>query len=173
MLHQADAELLFHDLFTNYYSIILVTCRRRLGVSHSAEDAAAEVFRIAWQKLQQGRDLSLPWLYQTARNVVGNEYRRERRQRALTQKVLSEPSAASLELDTSLELKRALRELKSSDQELLFMAYWEDLSSQEIATILRIKEPAVRMRLSRAKALLRKKLGDGSGGSLKEVTSHG
>jgi RNA polymerase sigma-70 factor (ECF subfamily) len=173
LVHQADAELLFHNLFTNYYSIILVTCRRRLGVLHSAEDAAAEVFRIAWQNLQQGRDLSLPWLYQTARNVVGNEYRRERRQGALTQKLLSEPSTPPPEPDTSLELKRALGELKSSDRELLFMAYWEDLSSQEIAAVLRVKEPAVRMRLSRAKALLRKELGDGSDGMLKEVTSHG
>jgi RNA polymerase sigma-70 factor (ECF subfamily) len=139
----------------------------------AAEDAAAEVFRIAWQKVQEGRELTLPWLYQTARNVVGNEYRRERRQKALTQKVISEPAVVSPEADTSLELKRALGRLKKIDQELLFMAYWEDLSAREIAAILRLKESAVRMRLSRAKSLLRKQLGQGSEGTLEEVTSLG
>lgn len=169
----ADAETLFQDLFQNYYSIILTTCRRRLGLLQPAEDATAEVFRIAWQKLRQGHDLSLPWLYRTARNVVGNEYRREERQKALAQRMRSEPSVTSLGPDTGLELKRALGRLKRPDRELLFMAYWEDLSSHEIATILRVKEPAVRMRLSRARALLSRQLGEGTDGTREEAPSDG
>jgi RNA polymerase sigma-70 factor (ECF subfamily) len=173
LVDQADAESLFQDLFSSYYGIVLVTCRRRLGSLHDAEDATVEVFRIAWLKLREGRVLSLPWLYQTARNVVGNEYRRERRHKTLLRRAQSEAPDLSLEPDTSMDLKRALGRLKKSDRELLFMAYWEDLGSQEIAAILRVKEPTVRMRLSRAKALLRKQLRERPDATLEEVTSLG
>ena len=61
------------------YSLILTTCERRLSDRKAAEDATAEVFRVAWERATAGQELSLPWLYGVARNLVGREYRRTRR----------------------------------------------------------------------------------------------
>ncbi|MFP3608455.1 RNA polymerase sigma factor, partial [Paraburkholderia sp. SIMBA_053] len=52
-------------------------------------------------------------------------------------------------------VRRALRRLPEADRELLYMAYWEELSRVEIAAILGISAIAVRIRLMRARERFR------------------
>lgn len=65
----------FVDSYKRYYRLVLTVAQQRLVGHGGAEDVTAEVFRIVWSHHQGGGELSLPWVYQTLRNVVGNEYR--------------------------------------------------------------------------------------------------
>lgn len=147
-----DAAARFSALYSAHYSLILATCYRRLGNRAAAEDVAQEVFRIAWQRYPE-EDLSLAWLYATARNVIGNEYRRTAKAGA-AQRFLELSEIVGDSADEA-EVRAALRELRPEDRELMYMAYWEDLGAQEIARLLDIKAGAVWVRLTRARAKLR------------------
>jgi RNA polymerase sigma factor (sigma-70 family) len=149
-----DAAALFSDLYRTHYPPILSTCIRRLGSRDAAEDAAHEVFRIAWQHYDPREDnVDLAWLYVTARNVIGNEYRRFARSRVALSRL--EPLSADEQSADALDLRAALTRLRASDRELLYMAYWEDLSAQEIGSVLGISAPAVWVRMTRARDALR------------------
>jgi RNA polymerase sigma-70 factor (ECF subfamily) len=146
----------FAAIYRESYPLILLTCERRLNDRRAAEDATAEVFRIAWQRHAKGDELTLPWLYRVARNVVGNEYRRSRRARALDQKsrLMADPHTDPAN-DPALQVRAALARLKPRQRELLFMAYWEDLTASEMAHVLGCSIPALWVRLNRARAALR------------------
>jgi RNA polymerase sigma factor (sigma-70 family) len=129
----------FSGFYRAHYSLIMATSERRLADHAAAEDATAEVFRVAWQHYEGGAELTLPWLYVVARNVIGSEYRRRSRMTALVDKVSSDTITAGIEGgddEVGAELRAAMLRLKSSDREILFMAYWEDLSGAEIGEIL-------------------------------------
>lgn len=160
----------FAVVFREWYPLILTTCERRLGEHTAAEDAAAEVFRVAWQKFQDGVEPTLPWLYGVVRNVVGTEYRRTSRAAALMQRAEGEGLVAAPPDDPrSFEVRLALGELRPADRELLFMTYWEDLTPAEVSAILEIPVASVWMRLTRARAALKKQLGQPSTGPVDTI----
>jgi RNA polymerase sigma-70 factor (ECF subfamily) len=147
----------FAEFYRANYSLILTTCERRLSDRKAAEDAAAEAFRVAWERAKAGKELTLPWLYVVARNLVGREYRRVRRMPSHFL-VPAEPEG-SASSDRALEVRAALARLKPAERELLFMAYWEDLTPDEMAEILGCSVPTLWVRLNRARTSLRQRLG--------------
>lgn len=145
----------FRAFYTEHYRLVLTVAEQRLRGLSAAEDAAAETFRIAWGHHRDGGELSLPWVYRTLRNVIGNEYRRLRRSEELTQAagpVLARADAE--EPADALHIRRCIAELPDAERELIRMVYWEDLSSAEIAGILDCSAPAARVRLHRARRRL-------------------
>lgn len=122
-----------------------------------AEDVAAETFRITWAHHQSGGDLSLPWVYKVLRNIIGNEYQRVARSTELFSRIggLSGDSSYRMETADALDVRRALAGLRETDREILYMAYWEDLTRAEIASILGISTVTVRVRLLRARQTLK------------------
>jgi RNA polymerase sigma-70 factor (ECF subfamily) len=151
-------QVRFAEFYREYYSLILTTCERRLSDRRAAEDATAEVFRIAWERANAGGELNLPWLYVVARNLVGREYRRTRRASTQFPAAAEAPIEGSTSSDRALEVRAALSQLKPAERELLFMAYWEDLSPGEMAQILGCSVPALWVRLNRARNALRQRL---------------
>ena len=68
---------------------------------------------------------------------------------------------ASVEVDpTSLDLHAALRSLSYDDRRLLALRHVGGLSSNEMGALLHSSAPAIRMRLSRLHARLRRELRD-------------
>jgi RNA polymerase sigma-70 factor (ECF subfamily) len=74
--------LLFSALYTSYLDAIYRYCYVRLGSHESAEDATSEVFLKAFSGLPGYRGnagtVFAAWLFQIARNVVTDHYRRRR-----------------------------------------------------------------------------------------------
>lgn len=70
-------EQRFETLYRSHYLNILAYCVRRLPRA-DAEDAAAEVFEVAWRRSAQvpDDDDALPWLYGVTRKVLSNQLRR-------------------------------------------------------------------------------------------------
>lgn len=162
-------EQTFEDLFQTHHQAIYRYCIRRLGPS-DAEDAAAEVFAVAWRRRGEipGGDASRAWLYGVAFRVVGNRYRSDRRRSRLATRIQGsmQRSIPPGEASDSELLLFALGRLSSADREILQLSTWEDLDRREIATILGINENAVDQRLHRARVRLRIEYGRFSGGSM-------
>lgn len=95
----------------------------------------------------------MAWLYVVARNIIGNEYRRMARSRALRDRI--ESTVMDSTRSDGREVREAISQLRKIERELVYMAYWEQLSGAEIADVLRISVPAVWTRLSRARGELR------------------
>lgn len=153
---QADPR--FDEMFQTHLDAVQRYCLRRLP-SEEASDAVAEVFLVAWRKIDDApAGAELPWLYGIARNVVRNAHRAGRRQRSLRDRIDGErpnvepsPEMHVVRSDDHRMVLQALDALRPPDQEILRLKTWEGLSNGEIATALGISSHAVDMRLSRAR----------------------
>jgi RNA polymerase sigma-70 factor (ECF subfamily) len=157
-----DPALRFDPLFEDHYQAIYRYCLRRVGPD--AEDATADVFAVAWRRLDQmpEGEATRAWLFGVASRVVGNQYRsRQRRHRLNTR--LQAQEAGGTTADTVLDpeidvLYEAFDSLSAGDQELLRLSSWEGLTRNEIAQVLGIRENAVDQRLHRARSRLRARM---------------
>lgn len=150
-------------MFTSHREAVWVYCYRRLP-RDDVQDAVAEVFLVAWRRIDQAPegDETLPWLYGVARNVVRNFHRSSIRQQRLRVKVgaIHQPSDSTPEMQVirragDRELLAAVDRLKPLEQELIRLRTWEDLSLDEIASVVGLSTRSVESRLAR----VRKKLG--------------
>lgn len=139
-------------------------CFRRLSVDE-ANDALAEVFLVAWRKIDELPEEPLPWLYGVARNVVRNAERSHRRRFRLGAKlstIVPQTEAGPEQRVVRRAEERlvidALATLNPEDRELLRLRAWEELSRSELAAILDISPEAVDMRTNRAKKRMAKRL---------------
>lgn len=158
----AMTEAGFDSLVDQHRSQILAYCLRRTSVD-DADDAAAEVFAVAWRRradMPSGPD-ALPWLYGVARNVVKDQWRGSRRRSNLIAKVsgLRNPAPLSPE-DVVIEredyrlVREALADLSDLDREVLRLSAWEGLTYAEIAVAIGSSLAAVDKRIGRAKQRL-------------------
>jgi RNA polymerase sigma-70 factor (ECF subfamily) len=157
----ADANERLTHLFEEHYEEVLAYCTRRIGPS-DASDVAAEVFAVAWRRIDEVRwETARPWLYGIARGVIANRWRSIRRWSRLNRKLahLSSAPVETPELyyvrrEQDREVVSALSRLRPADQEVLRLAAWEGLSSSEMAEVLGISVAAAEQRLHRAKGRL-------------------
>ena len=61
--------------------------------------------------------------------------------------------------DLSVEVRSAIAELGTIDQEIVRLVYWDGFTLAEVAQILNMRPPTVRSRHARARAKLRDALG--------------
>ena len=162
MQHPQSRTASFDELFTAYRAKILAYCRTRSHSSVDAEDALAEVFLVAWRRLEDipEGDAARAWLYATARRVTANRLRSARRSASLLERLFvwrkDMESYDFTETDAASELvHEALRRLKPIDREVLLLAEWEGLSSAEIATVTGCSSNSARGRLHRARRRFR------------------
>ena len=154
-----DAERRFDALFESYAPDIVAYCSWRAASPSDAQDAVAEAFLIAWRRLDalpEG-DAARIWLYATARRVIANQRRANRRRAALQERLAAEPAPHLEQEPTSEEtlVYDALRRLGPRDREILLLAEWEGLSPTQIASVLGCLTVTARGRLHRARRRFR------------------
>ena len=158
----------FDALFAAYRLDVASYCSWRTASQSDAEDAAAEVFLVAWRRIESvpPGDAARAWLYATARRVTANQRRSRRRRDALADRlgrerrfdppgrdgVHPEPVWASAEEAT---VHAALARLGERDREVLLLVEWEGLRPAELATVLGCREVTARGRLHRARRRFR------------------
>lgn len=127
-----------------------------------ADAVVNETFIAAWQRIDVvPADRAGTWLRTTARYVVMNGRRGERRRQALTDRVARlDPvvHAPAPDHDAGIELQLvmdALASLTAADREVLLMTALDDLSPDDLGEILGIRPNAAKTRVSRARARLR------------------
>ena len=161
-----DAECRFTAVYEAYQPKLYAYCRRRL-TSHAAEDAVAEIFLIAWRKIDElpnGKE-ALLWLYRVAYLTVGHQWRSRSRRNRLETKMASirprhgvVPEEVVLQSDQMQRVLKAASRLKPKDHEVLRLSIWEELSHADIGHVLDMSPEAVAQRFYRAKKALTKEL---------------
>jgi RNA polymerase sigma-70 factor (ECF subfamily) len=140
---------------------IIAYVLRRTSSPEDAADIVAEVYEIAWRRLDDVPDghSALLWLYVTARHVAANHGRRTLRQGETTTRLAEELRRAPLRIEPADEEKLAMQSclasLSPEEREVLMLAGWEGLSASEIGRVLGCSPTAARIRLHRARTRLK------------------
>ncbi len=167
----------YRELVERHQRLVFGIAWSRLGDAGLAEDAAQEAFIRGFRylpMLESGAKFPA-WISAIARNVAiafGLKHRRElkRRERwALEHPTTALPTAMLDEPGSAETLRHALAELPDLHRECLVLFYLEGKSGAETAAALGLEEPALRMRLMRARAALREKLEKKLGDSLEQL----
>jgi RNA polymerase sigma-70 factor (ECF subfamily) len=149
----------FDALFSSYSRDVVAYCGWRAVSPSDAQDAVADVFLTAWRRLEDvpGGDDARVWLYATARRVIANQRRSNRRRTALHERLAGEAAATPHEQrDPEESLVHAvLTRLGPRDREVLLLAEWEGLTPTQIATVLGCLTVTARGRLHRARGRFR------------------
>lgn len=138
--------------------------RRRVRDDATADDLAQEtmlkVFRSR-DALRDGQRLEA-WLYRIARTTIIDHYRRSRATEELPETLSEEPAdeIASLREAVVAATKRFLEELPLAYREPVRLAEFEDLPLAKIALREGLSLTAVKSRVRRGRAMLKKKLQD-------------
>jgi RNA polymerase sigma-70 factor (ECF subfamily) len=162
------AEQRFGRLYREHGREILGYALRRCADPEDAADVVAETFLAAWRRLAEvplGEEGRL-WLYGTARFVLANQHRGERRRNRLTEQLRAElrRQLPSEPAEESIGIREALQALEEADRELLMLIGWEELTPAQAAQVLGVTPLAARSRLHRARRRLRARLEEiGSG----------
>jgi RNA polymerase sigma-70 factor (ECF subfamily) len=157
----------FTALYDEHYHRILGYVQRR-SARDDAVDLVAETFAIAWRRLDdvpQGEQ-TLFWLYATARRVLANHRRAERRRAALAQAIAHEPqvelAAAWMPGRELQRVAAALTRLREDERELLLLVAWEGLDAAALAAVLGCSRNAARIRVHRARRRFARALAAGA-----------
>jgi RNA polymerase sigma-70 factor, ECF subfamily len=158
------AEARFFRLHREHARDVLGYALRRSTDPEDAADVVAETFLVAWRRLG---DVPLDgearlWLYGTARRVLANQRRGERRRGRLAERLREElrrqlPVQPAGEAANVLE---ALAAMGEEDRELLMLIGWEGLTPSQAARVFEISPLAARSRLHRARRRLRARLAE-------------
>jgi RNA polymerase sigma factor (sigma-70 family) len=167
----------FEEIYAANHVPILGYALRRTLNSDDAADVLAETFLAAWRRLDELPDgpQSRLWLYGTARRVLANQHRGERRRLALADRLKADLAISYRPPDHSGELAEigtAFRRLAETDRELLALAGWEGLDAAGIATVLGCSANAARIRLHRARRRLAAELAAGPPAAPRPLHAH-
>lgn len=148
----AASEQDFVNLHAQHFTRVYRYIAYRINDQPRAEELAADVFRIAWQK-QPAEPPGIGWLLATARRVLSNEYKGRRRRVELIERLKDQ---ARSQAPGSNEIRQAavadvLLRLKERDREVLMLSYWDDLTTAELAQTLGCSPSAAAVRLHRAR----------------------
>ena len=125
----------------------------------TAEDVLQEVFVTAFRRAAEVPEPPIGWLLGTARRMLANSSRGERRRDRLAARVGAGPvvSAASDD-DAGDVVAAALAELSARDREVLTLSAWYELTAEEAAQALGCSPAAYAVRLHRARHRLADRL---------------
>ncbi len=171
----------YRELVERHHRRVYAVAWSRLGDPTLAEEVTQEAFIRAYRRLWMLGDGEkfAPWVSSIARRLAinsGLRHRRElsKRERWALEQALPDASSPQPEdTDGSCSpetLGHWLAELEPAHRECLVLFYLEGKSGAEAAAALGIKESALRVRLHRARSVLRERIEEHLGDSLKRLT---
>jgi len=161
---QAGDRDAFSCLYARYHGPLKYYLRRLLDSPQAADD----VLQTVWLKVLPGiRQLRRPdvfraWLYRVARNEAFQQFRRNKQLAEIeVAEQVPEPADETEDGFSKTDATRvhtALAELSPAHREVLVLRFLEDLSYQEMASIVGCELGTIRSRLHHAKRALRRVL---------------
>ena len=147
--------------YDSYCSMVYRVCLSFVRDPHTAADLMQDTF-MRWLQTEappQGKKHEPAWLVMTAGNICRDYLRRQKRTRH--EDITEAHSIAAA--DTSRrdsEILEAVRRLPDKYKTVIFLFYYEDMTTDEIAQFTDTRSSTVRSQLTRARELLRNELGD-------------
>lgn len=160
-----ETEHAFEEAFTRYSDELFRHCMLRVSDRERALEITQEAFLRTWEYVGRGNTVLefRPFLYRTLKNLIIDEYRKQKTQSldAMVDETEGGTIEAILPPDESNTLEaaidrfegkralEALQKLPDAYKEVLIMRYVEGLSPKEIAASLDENENAVSVRVHR------------------------
>jgi RNA polymerase sigma-70 factor (ECF subfamily) len=165
-------EQAFNRLVFLYQTKIYNLCLNYVKAPEEAKDLAQDIFVTAYRALPKLREEKkfAAWLYQIAVNHCRNRYKRLSRRGFFTNRSLDDPDTylqvtgdespeKHLEKDNVIQFVRAtINSLAEAEREILILRDLQELSYDEISTILGIPLGTVKSKLNRARSSLKDRL---------------
>lgn len=149
----AEFGLVYESYFDRVFSYALARCQRR----DESEDLTAEIFVAALRGLNRYRGGSFSaWLFRVARNRLLN-FERDEAKRRYAQ--LPPDLAAPTDFTEAVQAKEVvwslIPKLSRKQQEAITLKFAADLTTGEVAEVMGMNSPAVKMLLVRGLRRLR------------------
>src|ERR1700719_1875659 len=163
----AGDEAAWEELVRGHTRRVYAICYRFTGSDHKAQDLTQEVFLRVFRSLKNfraGEGSFTVWLGRVARNLLIDDYRKNKLDRATESleerlPVIENTTAVSARADGMLAgreasemLQAALQRLSPAVRETVILRDLEELEYREIAQVLQIPEGTVKSRLNRGRA---------------------
>lgn len=153
---QSDFAHVYREHVWRIYGFVAYRIRDR----ELAEDLTQATFERAlrsWSRFDPRRGSERTWLITIARNLLIDQYRRDRSNRLepIDERVLPAVTGPEDRLTASPELIEALTQLSERDREVLALRFGGDLTGPEISTMLGLSLANVQQILSRSLRKLR------------------
>lgn len=154
----------FSDKYRAYFPRVFAYVYARVGNVHLTEDIVADVFERAFSKVDSLRssDAFSTWLFTIARNAIVSHSRKFSRETIVDPEVMREisPSSASVESEVLQQeelstIARFVREFPQREQDIISLKFDAELSNPQIAEIMGLSEPNVRVIIFRTLRKLR------------------
>lgn len=160
-MKQTDVSPDLNAVVARFRSALRGFIRKRVPNDTIADDLTQEVWVRIARKLGDLRDTQKleSWIYQIARNVVTDFFRRQRETAELPAGLPAPPDESSVEeLRANLHdyVKGVVESLPEPHREALVLTMYEGLSQQELAERVGITLTAAKSRVQRARAEVRK-----------------
>lgn len=145
-------------LFERYHrSLYAFFYRLTSGQQELSEDLVQTVFMrmLTYRHTFEGKGKFISWMYHMARNVLADEYRKQKKQgyKDELQKAENKLSLSEMPDDREEELQlleKAMRHLSKEKRELLEMSKFQELPYRTIGDILGCSEGNVKVKVFRA-----------------------
>jgi RNA polymerase sigma-70 factor (ECF subfamily) len=172
----------FHQIYKEFYPKIFRYLSRLSGNNLEAEDLTQDIFIKVNEALDkfEGRSSLSTWIYTIATNTANDHFRSTSFQKGsrmtLTRENLKEniedrnvwTGEAEITSDQVLEkkemdccIKRYVEDINENYRTVFILSEYEGLKNQEIADILGLSLETVKIRISRARKLLKRKMEKG------------
>jgi len=157
----------FSEKYRQYFPRVFAYIYARVGNVHLTEDLASEVFERAFTKADSLRSDAAfsTWLFTIARNAIISHGRKYGREKIVDPEVMREiaPATASVEGDLLRKeelqnVARMVREFPQREQDIISLKFDAELPNQQIAEIMGLSEPNVRVIIFRTLRKLREML---------------
>lgn len=166
---RSDAPRLeeFSDKYSKYFPRVFAYVYARVGNPTTTEDMVSEVFERAFTKVDSLRSDAAfsTWLFTIARNVIISQARKFSRETLVDPEVMQEiaPHSASVESEVlkqeqMRDLASLVRRFPQREQDIISLKFDAELSNAQIAEIMGLSEPNVRVILFRTLKKLRSML---------------
>ncbi|MBK1815433.1 sigma-70 family RNA polymerase sigma factor [Luteolibacter yonseiensis] len=163
----------FRQLVERHQQAVIGTVAKMLGNASESEDIAQQVFLRIWRNAKRYRPDAkfTTYLYTITRNLVFNETRRKSRKKEISSDEREEntsqlieanpdrqPDAELLQAELQEAVDAAIASLPEVQRMAVVLRRYEQLSYEEIATVLNLSVSAVKSLLFRARTSLREAL---------------
>ncbi|MBE7439014.1 MAG: RNA polymerase sigma factor [Spirochaetales bacterium] len=164
----------YYELVADYRQRLYRKACSMLQSPDDAEDILQEALLTAYRAIHKFRGDSsfYTWIYRIVVNKCRDHYRSQNTRKVdtvdpsvaiITDDRISQEKNLELSEDASYLIGK-INGLEKKYREILIMRYYDDLSYQEIAAVLRINQGTVKSRLFKARELLKRSiLGNGRG----------
>ena len=156
-----DYDILFEEIYTNYYGKVLSYLTGKVSDRNVAEDLAGDVFLRCYKNIQKfdaSKGSESTWVFTITKNLLKNYYRDRKVNASIDnmegfdvadEQDVEEEIAQALRLEEIREfLDREIAKLDSVKRQILLMRYYDEMSSNEIAQIMNMTPGNVRVILT-------------------------